>query len=152
MRQLLVTPRMNWNNFYGNRNMENYVPIPELSELYLPVITEMQEEMKRDLLPIGENQEQQKQMFECFIGLAALFPMQDIGEQGFHIKQSILNQIFCEYPLKHLKIACVEFAKTGEWFPRPKELIERIAGSIKMEEINIKRLDELKSKVIYEKS
>lgn len=121
--------------------------VPALSPEYATAITHRIEEIQLSLAPIADNVDHQNQMVECFIGLAALFPIQDIGEHGFSIKHSILNQIFSEYPLQHLKQACVDYARTGEWFPRPKELIERIEKLMSSDQLKLCRLQELKDKM-----
>lgn len=127
--------------------MQGRIPVPSLNREFLPVIEAEVRRSENSLAPISESESDREEMRQCFIGMAALFPMQDIGEEGFTIKASILSEIFDKYPLFALKEACVDFAKTGEWFPRPKELIERIESIIGRKQVKIKRLLELKGKI-----
>lgn len=147
LRQVLDS-KIDWNGFWDRYKPEghDYKPVPALSHEFLPLIDVEIDEIETSLLPIKDTPHHEKSMMECFVGMAAMFPMQDIGVDGFAIKHSILKTIFAEYPYPLLREACVDFAKTGEWFPRPKELIERIERYKSREVNKLSHLKELRDK------
>jgi hypothetical protein len=145
----LANPKIDWGGFWERRgSLGDRQPVPFFSKEFMPVIQDEITRIEASFTPIAGSKTDERKMFECFVGLAAIFPMQDIGEHGFQIKQSILNQIFAEYPIKYLTEACVDFARTGEWFPRPKELIALIETAMGREKTKLKNLRELSEKIL----
>jgi hypothetical protein len=114
---------------------------------FLPALNLEIERCKQSLEPISEVPGDEQAFKECIIGLSVLFPIQDMGEDGFALRQGILNDIFFDYPIEMVRKACSDYARSAEWFPRPKQLIDRIEVLIGSRKCEMSNLEKLKANV-----
>jgi hypothetical protein len=127
--------------------MEGRTPVPSLPASYGQIIPQEIDLAERSLIPMRASPEQQQEFTKTIIGLSVLFPIKDMGEDGFALRQGLLNHLFADYPIEMIREACLDYAKTGEWFPRPKDLIERIERLVANRKTEITKLNELLSKI-----
>ena len=122
-------------------------PVPVLGEEYAPVIERMVARYQDGLVPMRHRPQDQQIFTRLMIGLSALFPLKDLGEAGFGLRQALLDRIFLDYPVSAIDEACVIYSRTGEWFPVPKHLIEIADKVIQQRMRKVANLMRLKEKM-----
>lgn len=126
--EILEDRRIDWFGFLEKgiscAAPKDAVKIPALDASYLPLLMAMLDDSRRALRPMRESKEDARRFTQAVIALSALFPIQDLGEEGFGLRQALLNRVMEDYPISVLEEACTLYARTGEWFPKPKDLIE----------------------------